>query len=163
MEILFYVQPGLALDKPAIRLVIDSALPQSFLDEVARRVQRWRLLPALFGPRRNRLLVEVLNRFGIDLYSGTKTRIQVIAQVELRGHHFPYFRFAQAALLFPGVVLLRGGERLPQPLQAPFDLRIRGAGQTRYVPFRFPLHQFRTALPHLAGPFPFSLQEYPAP
>jgi len=127
------VQARLALYQPLIGLVIDSTLYECFLDKFACCVQRRRFFTPSFRPRHDRFLIEVVNRLGINLHSGSKTRIQVIAQVELRGRHFPHLRVAQPALFLPRLILLHRVERFPHSLHTALDLGVGWLGETRYV------------------------------
>jgi len=68
----------MALLQPAIRLIIDATLYQSFLNVIVRGV-KGRRLPRLLAPRQHRVLVK-LNGLLIHLHGRTKARVEIAVQ-----------------------------------------------------------------------------------
>src|ERR1051326_4613827 len=130
-EHLGHVDAPATFIQPAIRLLIDTLLYQSFLNVIVRGLERGRILASRFGSRQYRVLVKVLDRLFIDLHGRAEAGIEIIIQIELVGGDPPHLIFSERSQVPSRFIIFQGCKTLPEASETAIDISIGRSRRAR--------------------------------
>src|SRR5881296_1425809 len=119
-----HMDTSMALLQPAIRLIIDATLYESFLNVIVSCFKGRRILSSTFGARQHRVLVKILNGLLIHLHGRTKAGVEIVVQKNLIGGQTAHIGFAKICELPTRFVVFFGCEALLQAFESAVDFGI---------------------------------------